>query len=103
MDGRSTSVPPTPWIRPTHLDGEREQRGRTFRPRGLRRAIPIPDPPLERRRQRILLEGDMPSPANPPPGCHFHTRCPYAFDRCKVDVPALREARPGQWVACHLR
>ncbi|MCC7345901.1 MAG: dipeptide ABC transporter ATP-binding protein [Variibacter sp.] len=64
-------------------------------------AVPVPDPRVKRAKR--TLQGDVPSPVRPPPGCHFHTRCPYAFDRCKVDVPALREAKPGQWVACHLR
>ncbi len=64
-------------------------------------AVPVPDPRVKR--QKRLLPGDVPSPINPPPGCHFHTRCPYAVDRCKAETPMLREARPGQWVACHLR
>jgi oligopeptide/dipeptide ABC transporter ATP-binding protein len=64
-------------------------------------AVPVPDPRVKR--QKRLLQGDVPSPINPPPGCHFHTRCPYAVERCKAETPALREARPGQWVACHLR
>jgi len=64
-------------------------------------AVPVPDPRVKR--QKRLLQGDVPSPINPPPGCHFHTRCPYAVDRCKRETPVLREARPGQWVACHLR
>jgi len=65
-------------------------------------AVPIPDPKAKRRR-RSLLQGDVPSPSNPPPGCHFHTRCPYVEERCRVESPTLREVRPGQWVACHLR
>jgi oligopeptide transport system ATP-binding protein len=64
-------------------------------------AIPIPDPVLERRRKRIVLTGDVPSPVNPPPGCRFHTRCPVAFDRCVVEEPALREYSPGHVAACH--
>ena len=64
-------------------------------------AVPIPDPRIKRG-NRIILKGDVPSPINPPPGCHFHTRCPYAFDRCRVEVPALREVQPGHWAACHL-
>ena len=64
-------------------------------------AVPVPDPAI--RRKKIVLQGDVPSPVKPPPGCHFHTRCPYAFDRCKVEDPALREVKPGQLVACHLR
>ena len=65
-------------------------------------AVPIPDPTLKR--TRIRLEGDVPSPLNPPSGCHFHTRCPIARrDLCSAEAPPLREARPGHWVACHLR
>ena len=64
-------------------------------------AVPVPDPAV--RRQKRVLQGDVPSPVNPPSGCHFHTRCPYAIARCKVDAPALREVAPGQLVACHLR
>ena len=64
-------------------------------------AVPVPDPAVKR--DKRLLPGDLPSPITPPPGCHFHTRCPYAFDRCKVESPALREVRPGHRVACHLR
>ena len=63
-------------------------------------AVPIPDPAL--RRQRIMLRGDVPSPVNPPAGCHFHTRCPIAEARCRVEVPAL-EGKDGHSVACHLR
>ena len=64
-------------------------------------AVPIPDPTVKR--EKRILQGDVPSPINPPPGCHFHTRCPYAEERCKRDAPALREIRPGHVVACHLR
>ncbi|HEX4013896.1 MAG TPA: dipeptide ABC transporter ATP-binding protein [Candidatus Cybelea sp.] len=64
-------------------------------------AIPIPDPVLEKRRKRIVLTGDIPSPVNPPPGCRFHTRCPVAFERCKTEEPALREYAPGHFAACH--
>jgi oligopeptide/dipeptide ABC transporter ATP-binding protein len=64
-------------------------------------AVPVPDPRIKR--QRRLLQGDVPSPINPPPGCHFHTRCPYVVDRCKSEEPALREVKSGQFVACHLR
>ena len=64
-------------------------------------AVPVPDPRVKR--QKRLLHGDVPSPINPPPGCHFHTRCPYAVERCRVESPALREVKPGQLVACHLR
>ncbi|MGH7861294.1 MAG: oligopeptide/dipeptide ABC transporter ATP-binding protein, partial [Candidatus Dormibacteraceae bacterium] len=70
--------------------------------RALLSAVPIPDPKIERKRQRIILLGDAPSPANPPAGCPFHTRCPIAEQgRCDVEVPAWREVRPGHWAACH--
>jgi len=64
-------------------------------------AVPVPDPTIKR--QKRVLPGDVPSPIDPPPGCHFHTRCPYAVERCRIEPPELREAKPGQWVACHLR
>jgi oligopeptide/dipeptide ABC transporter ATP-binding protein len=64
-------------------------------------AVPVPDP--EQKPQRIILSGDVPSPINPPKGCHFHTRCRYAVDRCKAEVPALKEVAPGHFAACHLR
>jgi oligopeptide/dipeptide ABC transporter ATP-binding protein len=64
-------------------------------------AVPVPDPRVKR--QKRVLQGDVPSPINPPAGCHFHTRCPYAIERCRVESPALREVKPGQMVACHLR
>jgi oligopeptide/dipeptide ABC transporter ATP-binding protein len=64
-------------------------------------AVPVADPAVQR--DRMILHGDVPSPINPPSGCRFHTRCPYAFDRCSVEVPALREVIPGHFAACHLR
>ena len=64
-------------------------------------AVPIPKA-RSRRRDRVILTGDVPSPINPPPGCHFHTRCRYAMTRCRHDAPALREVQPGHWTACHL-
>ena len=65
-------------------------------------AIPIPDPEVERQRETILLAGDLPSPANPPPACRFHTRCPYVqATRCKTDVPELRKLADGHFAACH--
>ena len=63
-------------------------------------AIPIPDPVVESRRERIILEGDVPSPSNPPVGCVFHTRCPIAIEDCKAAVPSLQEVAPDHWVAC---
>jgi peptide/nickel transport system ATP-binding protein len=69
---------------------------------GLLSAIPIPDPVVERERETILLPGDLPSPANPPPACRFHTRCPYVQPtRCRDEVPALRRLSDGHEVACH--
>ncbi len=65
-------------------------------------AVPLPDPVKSRARQRILLEGDIPSPINPPSGCRFHTRCPYATDRCRQEMPVLKEYSPGHFGACHL-
>jgi peptide/nickel transport system ATP-binding protein/oligopeptide transport system ATP-binding protein len=64
-------------------------------------AVPIPDPAA--RRKRIILAGDVPSPINPPSGCRFHTRCPYAFDRCRSEEPKLVEVAPRHYAACHLR
>lgn len=64
-------------------------------------AIPIPNPQLKRK--RIVLQGDVPSPINPPAGCHFHPRCPYAFDRCQQEQPQLIDLGAGHFTACHLR
>ena len=64
-------------------------------------AVPVPDPTIKSK--RIILQGDVPSPMNPPKGCHFHTRCPYVQPRCKVEEPVLKEINPGQFAACHLR
>ena len=64
-------------------------------------AVPVPDPVVEEQRKRIILEGDVPSPANPPPGCVFNTRCPLAIDICRKEIPEWREVRPKHLVACH--
>ena len=68
----------------------------------LVKAVPIPDPSLSLRQRETGLRGDMPSPLNPPSGCVFHTRCPYAVKRCELEVPPLRRLPEGDWVACHL-
>ncbi|MGN7407896.1 ABC transporter ATP-binding protein [Sporosarcina sp. SAFN-010] len=67
--------------------------------KALLSAVPIPDPTVKR--ERIILKGDIPSPANPPPGCTFHTRCPFAQETCKIQVPEFRELESGHYVACH--
>ncbi len=67
--------------------------------KALLSAIPIPDPTIKR--ERIILTGDIPSPANPPEGCKFHTRCPYATDKCRNEAPEYREIKEGHFVACH--
>ena len=65
-------------------------------------AVPLPDPEKNKTRQRILLEGDIPSPLNPPSGCRFHTRCPYAMKKCSECAPEFKEYSPGHYAACHL-
>jgi oligopeptide transport system ATP-binding protein len=68
----------------------------------LNSAVPVPNPKMERRRRRFILKGEPPSPANPPPGCVFHPRCPLAVDDCLKTVPEFRELKPGHFVACHV-
>ena len=70
--------------------------------KALLSAVPIPDPVLEAERERVVLGGEVPSPLNPPPGCVFHPRCPIAIDRCRREVPELREIRSGHRAACVL-
>jgi len=70
--------------------------------KALLSAVPIPDPALEAQRERVVLGGEVPSPLNPPPGCVFHPRCPIAVDRCRVEVPDLREIRAAHRAACLL-
>ena len=65
-------------------------------------AVPIPDPKIQKTRDRIVLKGDVPSPIHPPQGCPFHTRCRYAWEHCAVTVPPLKEYDGGHFVACHL-
>ncbi len=69
--------------------------------RALLSAVPVPDPDIEANRERIILAGDVPSPVDPPSGCRFHPRCPWAVERCSVEDPAEREILPGRFVACH--
>ena len=86
------------------LAGRDELYGNPLHPyaKALLSAVPIPDPVKERQRKRIILEGDVPSPANPPSGCRFHPRCPIAEDICKEKHPEWREVGDDHWVACHL-
>lgn len=78
---------------------------RTLHPytEALLSSVPIPDPPVQRRRQRIVLSGEIPNPVNPPPGCRFQTRCPLVEQRCREASPPLEEKAPGHWAACWLR
>ena len=70
--------------------------------KALLSAIPVPDPDIERQRNQIRLEGEVPSPMNPPAGCHFCNRCSYAKEECSCQTPVMREVEPGHFVACHL-
>jgi peptide/nickel transport system ATP-binding protein len=78
---------------------------RTLHPytEALLSSVPIPDPPVQRARQRIVLSGEIPSPVDPPPGCRFQTRCPLVEPRCRVESPPLEEKAPGHWAACFVR
>lgn len=85
--------------------GPREAMRKPLHPytQALLAAVPVPDPRSRKgRRKKIILPGEIPSPVNPPPGCTFHTRCPYAEERCRVEVPELKEWRKNQWASCHL-
>src|SRR5205085_12494924 len=68
--------------------------------KALLSAVPIPDPVIEKRRERIILQGDVPSPINPPTGCRFHPRCPFRREDCSLSEPPLEQVRPDHWVAC---
>ncbi len=85
------------------LTSTRELFGNPLHPytEALLAAVPVPNPAVQRK--RIILAGDVPSPIKLPTGCRFHTRCPYAFDRCRIEEPVLKEATPAHPVACHLR
>ena len=78
---------------------------RTIHPytEALLSSVPIPDPPVQRARQRIVLQGEIPNPVDPPPGCRFQTRCPLVEPRCRVETPPLEEKAPGHWAACFVR
>jgi oligopeptide transport system ATP-binding protein len=69
--------------------------------KSLLSAVPVPDPKIARANQRIMLEGDIPSPLNAPSGCPFRTRCPHATEQCAAEMPAFKEVEPGHFVACH--
>ncbi len=66
-------------------------------------AVPVVETTTEKQKQRIILQGDVPSPSNPPSGCHFHTRCPYVMPLCREKAPELIDVGEGHWVSCHLR
>ena len=92
--GRLVEIAPTDdvYVRPLHPYTE-----------ALLSSVPIPDPPLQRARKRIVLTGEIPNPVNPPPGCRFQSRCPLVHERCRVESPPLEEKLPGHWAACHAR
>ncbi len=64
-------------------------------------AVPIPDPAVEAKREHVILQGEVPSPLNPPAGCVFHPRCPKVTEQCREDIPVFEEKKPGHWAACH--
>ena len=68
--------------------------------KALLAAVPVPDPEIERRREHTVMTGEVPSPMNPPNGCVFHPRCSIAVDGCSLEIPELREMKPGHFVAC---
>jgi oligopeptide/dipeptide ABC transporter ATP-binding protein len=82
--------------------GPREAMTKPLHPytQALIAAVPVADP--KTKRKKVVLSGEIPSPINPPPGCSFHTRCPFAEERCRKEVPELKEWRPGHFAACHL-
>jgi len=84
------------------LTGRKELYDKPLHPytQALLSAVPIPDPVVEEKRRRVILEGDVPSPANPPLGCHFCTRCPVVMDICKEQEPEFVDVGGGHWVAC---
>lgn len=90
--GQLVEIAPTEalYLRPLHPYTE-----------ALLSAVPLPDPRRRLQRQRIVLQGEVPDPADPPPGCRFHPRCRYATERCQQEAPALREVEQGRFVACH--
>jgi peptide/nickel transport system ATP-binding protein len=87
-------------IAPTHALYESPRHPYT---EALLSSVPIPDPPLQRARSRIVLHGEIPNPVSPPTGCRFQTRCPLVQDRCRVESPPLEQKAPGHWAACFFR
>lgn len=70
--------------------------------KALLASVPVPDPEKNSARERLVMKGELPSPVDPPMGCRFHTRCPYALDKCANEAPQFKECAPGRWAACHL-